>query len=969
MDALASNAGDRYHFVYAARRMLDMLHPQSNLEKIVMESVTKEDLLLEDREETFLGVDLTEYYGGQDSNDADNIVVVQVKYSPTNPDGKWTLNRLCANKPGKSGSLKPGTSILRKLSNVFIFFYRKLGNNTAEKLQIKLHSNQPLDDKLKNHLLEIREMVVKKNNSEGVKHLKSASGEIREIIKRIKEIADLSWIRLSMFLKCLDINEFGQAMLSVVESELFNKSSSFRSDNHVYVDGLISFVQEHAVTNHPTEITKKSVYALLRLREIDFFPAPTDFPELENPIFTKTAAHVIKKIESMDSGILIVHGISGTGKSTLVQLISQKYGGGKSTVVYDCFAGGAGLKVGNERFPYTKCFVQIINDLDALIHTNILATTQLRYEHLMRQFTKALSEASQIALKSGNRLVVAIDAVDNAVEAASRAPIKIAESFVPIIWQLEFPENCIFVVTARTENIATLKIKGEYESFEIEGFTLKETGDYIRSSWKDADDDLIKHIFKRTKGNPRVQSKILEDAKRNHPEKLIDFISEKAKESVFEYYKTECPKRVNSADELLLLAVLFETAPSISIQTLSKIMRRSVEKMRSIIESLYFGLRITGNNEINWIDQDFFDFTKEYTANQKAQSCSILAEYCRNNYGRCNFATSNISHCFYNAGWYKELLHWWISENHLTSRIEEVSPHEEDVLRDVRYTLLAAQKIEKFADALKLLGLSADILQGRDVFSSVLKDQPVIAIRCNYLDRLLDYLEGKEKDYELASYYISIGRALSESNKQKERAKELIHRGFTIIIQENQKYPRGGRGYTIKNIRDIALYNANTHSLEIALKKMQIWTPQENVYPVFAMVTRIWTTQDCEETIKKIKMNELNDYQSAYSLLGVISSKKVQLSKKILYGVAQTVLKSIKDNIIDCNKINDMVPGIVENLLSQKLIEIAKLFIPYWEEPKISGCIDFKRKIPEFLRKKAVETILNIEKFKPDEFK
>jgi hypothetical protein len=69
-DALASNAGDRYHFVYAARRMLDMLHPQSNLEKIVMESVTKEDLLLADREETFLGVDLTEYYGGQDSNDA-----------------------------------------------------------------------------------------------------------------------------------------------------------------------------------------------------------------------------------------------------------------------------------------------------------------------------------------------------------------------------------------------------------------------------------------------------------------------------------------------------------------------------------------------------------------------------------------------------------------------------------------------------------------------------------------------------------------------------------------------------------------------------------------------------------------------------------------------------------------------------------------------------------------------------------
>lgn len=30
-NALASNAGDRYHFIYVARRMLDMLHPRSNL--------------------------------------------------------------------------------------------------------------------------------------------------------------------------------------------------------------------------------------------------------------------------------------------------------------------------------------------------------------------------------------------------------------------------------------------------------------------------------------------------------------------------------------------------------------------------------------------------------------------------------------------------------------------------------------------------------------------------------------------------------------------------------------------------------------------------------------------------------------------------------------------------------------------------------------------------------------------------
>jgi hypothetical protein len=76
-DALASNAGDRYHFVYAARRMLDMLHPRNNLELIQMENVAEEDMITP---ETFLGVDLTEYYGGMDRNSAQKIGNIVIDY-------------------------------------------------------------------------------------------------------------------------------------------------------------------------------------------------------------------------------------------------------------------------------------------------------------------------------------------------------------------------------------------------------------------------------------------------------------------------------------------------------------------------------------------------------------------------------------------------------------------------------------------------------------------------------------------------------------------------------------------------------------------------------------------------------------------------------------------------------------------------------------------------------------------------
>ena len=63
-DAQPSNSGDRYHFAYAARRMLDMLHPMHSLHLLVMEGVAPEDRAFATGTETYLGVDLTEYYGG-----------------------------------------------------------------------------------------------------------------------------------------------------------------------------------------------------------------------------------------------------------------------------------------------------------------------------------------------------------------------------------------------------------------------------------------------------------------------------------------------------------------------------------------------------------------------------------------------------------------------------------------------------------------------------------------------------------------------------------------------------------------------------------------------------------------------------------------------------------------------------------------------------------------------------------------
>jgi hypothetical protein len=86
--ALESNAGDRYHFVFAARRALDLLHRATELRRLIMEGVAPEDAWGDN--ETFLGVDLTEYYGGDRVANAHTVAIRQVKYSPTHPTNAWT---------------------------------------------------------------------------------------------------------------------------------------------------------------------------------------------------------------------------------------------------------------------------------------------------------------------------------------------------------------------------------------------------------------------------------------------------------------------------------------------------------------------------------------------------------------------------------------------------------------------------------------------------------------------------------------------------------------------------------------------------------------------------------------------------------------------------------------------------------------------------------------------------------------
>ena len=115
-DADLSNAGDDFHVLWAIKKSLELLNfDEKGLKAVCLEGIEKnESKELDPTGEKFLGIDLCEYYGGEDFEKANNVVISQIKYSTNRQDQKYTFSELYEGK--KSGSYTG--SIIHRLASI-----------------------------------------------------------------------------------------------------------------------------------------------------------------------------------------------------------------------------------------------------------------------------------------------------------------------------------------------------------------------------------------------------------------------------------------------------------------------------------------------------------------------------------------------------------------------------------------------------------------------------------------------------------------------------------------------------------------------------------------------------------------------------------------------------------------------------------------------------------------------------------
>lgn len=846
--ALESNAGDRYHFVFAARRALDLLHPVTELRRLVMEGVAPEDTAIGDGE-TFLGIDLTEYYGGENLANAPTVAIRQVKYSPTHPTKAWTLARLTAPRRPK----KPGSSVVGKLAQAFEALYNEA---PAVSYRVGIVTNQLLAEDDAAAYSRVRTAIANGTETD------LQEGDVAWL-KKFKTATQLSKTVFQHFVGAFDLGGFASPLLTAAESRLARDIATFTSD--VHVGDLIAYIQEHALPNRPTDLSKDDVLMHLRLFAEDFAPAPAQLQLPPSLFRTKDADTVAGILRGVPSGIVLAHGLAGRGKTSTVQVLAREYVNEFRVVIYDCFGAGSGMKPGHERFPYSAFLTQVINDLDGALHTGILATTKVEYTQLARRFEEALRAAGEIARQSGQRLILAVDAIDNAAAAAADSTIRGGDSFIPLLGKMNIPDNIVILMTARSENVQRIAIAPD-ASVELEGFTADETLLHARSYVADIGEGDAELLHDATAGTGRVQALILRDLAADATLDREEYIREQARKSAFEYYREQAPNRLDDPADRAALAILVEAIQPITFATWSTLSGRSEADLRRLQASLAFGLRVT-DSQVEWRDQEFWDFVREFLAPELTHARATLATFCAAHVADDSYARRNYSVHLYKAGRLDELVDHWLTDNRIEEEVRARSSQDETVRSDLAHAVLAAAARQRRGDVLQLLTIAADVAQGRSLFFHALAKVPLAAVQEGFADPVVAWLQDSEQGSSVAQIYLAFAAAIGAP----EQAWDLRERGMAILRHEARRGYDGG--FRLPDILNVAVADARFKSLEYAIEQLGTWSPAHVIAPVYAeLITSHLTPQSASAALALLPTIE-DEVCRAFAAIGFLARR------------------------------------------------------------------------------------------------
>lgn len=707
--ARGSNTGDDFHELWATRKAISLLSKEDNLEAIAVEGLAASDEA-GTSEATWDGVDCTLYYGGSNAKEAKHVVLEQLKYSGVNPQGSWSISRLIGGKPRNK-------SVLAKLAKA----WKHLSDSRPEGSPpgVALISNQKVDAEV------ISAFSRAAKTSLTIPKTKPRATAPAE--RRLAYAAGLSSTEFQSFSSSITFEGGAGSRFALEEKVLGAIAGWTDQDVQIVVTGLKTFVSKRMRPEFAGELIKRES-VILHLGASDgaaLFPCPSEIKRTEKAVSRGSSREATN---SLLSGVqhLCLHGRAGIGKTTALQEIEDSLPPGSIMIKYDCYGGGSYLDPSAFRHRPADAFLQLSNDLSVRLNLPLLLSRYHGSDY-PRLFANRLKHAAE-ALAAQNcdaLIVIAIDAADNAVTAASnRVPIE--PSFIhDFVLLNKQPENVRFVVTARTGRLDQLHLPSSYQPIVISPFSRAETGDNVAHVWP-APGTWIDDFHFLSNGVPRVQAYAFK-VDGEHPSTALERLrpAGKSLDEVFRQQFSEALTKNGKSTEVTKFCAGLITLPRpVPLHDLAAVLNSNDALIAEICDDLAPGIRIQ-NDLISFADEDFEFFVRNEGSSalndvQQASASWLLSRSTHDSY-----AALNVSAALVSAGRGTELLELVerepapivVTDPVLRREAElqrlrlaiKVCREASDVTRALRFVLIGAEGIKTEAALRELLLENPDL--------------------------------------------------------------------------------------------------------------------------------------------------------------------------------------------------------------------------------------------------------------------
>lgn len=527
LGAVASNAGDDFHILWATREMLRLLDANGDVTAVKVEGPPRDEIHAELGEHgQAADITLT-----RDTADGPVYRYLQLKHSASNPQDNWNWSRLLTRR----AKTKPLSSVLGKLAGLL--------KAVRFKGDFAIITNQPLS------------ATVAKDVARLIAKGSEPAPEDAELFGKLTKGLGLTAQQVVIFLKAWDLTGFASTSRLAMESEVIQRLASMadadaRDDANLLQKRVATLMLPES-RNDPA-VTREVLSVWLGAGSKGMlFPAPSQIEPARPYVRRAVIDHLGEKLAAPQSKPLRLHAGGGCGKTSLFCDLPSVLPPGSEILIYDCYGGGLFLASDQKRHLPEQAFTQLGNELAARLRTPLVMRRRGSidvFEALRNRVTVA---AGLLKLRCADaQLVLCFDAVDNARTGARHWH---EPCFLDVLSQVSaWPDNVRILVSCRTARRDEVGDKHLYEDFEVQNFDVDEVRQLVALWQPEWSPELATTFESLTGGNPRRLVYAIKGLPSDGEMRAIERLMPKAEgiNPLFEQRVREAGKHLGDADKI-----------------------------------------------------------------------------------------------------------------------------------------------------------------------------------------------------------------------------------------------------------------------------------------------------------------------------------------------------------------------------------------------------------------------------------